>query len=813
LAAINDLIAQVEDSALRTRLQEEAERLTKEKKFGLVFEEHLPELTPIYKASVRRGSQVTRRDQSLAETWRVLSVMKETALCLNLASGDEQQIPVSELVVVRRFGEPIYPALTPLDEIENGPAEAPWHTIIEADNYHALQLLTYVYAGQVDCIYIDPPYNTGARDWKYNNDYVDGNDRWRHSKWLAMMRRRLVLAKQLLNLDTGVLIVTIDEHEVHHLRMLLQEVLPEMYFQMVTAVTNPKGVTQGRFSRVEEYQLFCFGRNTGVRGWDDDLLNPKKESSKPRWKGLLRSGTNARRADRKHMFYPVLIDEEKGTVVGTGLPLDFDQEPDIGEKINKLFCAWPIRADGTYGNWGVGHTTLRSLIEKGYVSAGRYDPKRKTYGISYLSQLLRDQIKSGEIQILNLDHERNVVEVVYAESAERKIKTIWHRTLHDAGAYGADLISNILDQSRAFSFPKSLYYVRDALASVVLYKPEALILDFFAGSGTTLHAVNLLNATDNGNRHCILVTNNEVSEEEAKQLIRQGLCPGDKAWEQQGICRSVTWPRSKFTIRGQRDDGTELKGTYFSGKLVTKQKARIFRQLAFIDPDVLQTAARKKEIVSLIEAVPMSQIQANTAFFVSDDTRHTAAVLFDDNQRDAFLEALDDLDHVTHFFIVTRDNKLFRQLKKEIEALLGPIEVPEEEKRPMCDGFPANLVYFRLDFLEKDEVALGRQFREILPLLWLRAGAVGPRPELQAGDDLPAMLLPPHNHFAVLLDETCFADFQEAAAARPDLTHIFLVTDSADTFRDLAAQLTAPHIIQLYRDYLENFTINKGEAA
>lgn len=83
---------------------------------------------------------------------------------------------MDDLVVVRRFGEPIFPALTPVDRVRNGPEDAPWHTLIEADNYHALQLLEYLYTGQVDCTYIDPPYNTGARDWKYNNDYVDDND-------------------------------------------------------------------------------------------------------------------------------------------------------------------------------------------------------------------------------------------------------------------------------------------------------------------------------------------------------------------------------------------------------------------------------------------------------------------------------------------------------------------------------------------------------------------------------------------------------------------------------------------------------------
>ena len=177
-----------------------------------------------------------------------------------------------------------------------------------------------------------------------------------------------------------------------------------------------------------------------------------------------------------------------------------------------------------------------------------------------------------------------------------------------------------------------------------------------------------------------------------------------------------------------------------------------------------------------------------------------------------FLAALEEKTHITHFYIVTGTNKLFLELKDQIKELLGPIEVQEEEKRPMRDGFPANLAYFKLDFLEKDEVALGRQFHQILPLLWAaRRRRSAPAPELPGDESLPAMLLPAQNHFAVLLDETRFADFRDAASQRPDLSHIFLVTDSADTFRDMAAQLEVPYVIQLYRDYLENFTINQGQ--
>jgi len=261
VAAIDDLIAQIEDKALRERLRIEASRITKQKKFGLVFEEHLPELTPLYSAKISRHSKVALRDGSLTDLWRVLSVRDGEAQCRNIGSGETRQLSVGDLVVVRQFGDPIFPALVPVDRVQNGPDDAPWHTLIEADNYHALQLLEYLYAGKVDCIYIDPPYNSGARDWKYNNDYVDDNDNWRHSKWLAFMRRRLELAKRLLNPNDAVLIVTIDENEVLHLGVLLNQIFPKCKIQMTTIVINPKGTARyNEFSRVEEYALLCLSR-------------------------------------------------------------------------------------------------------------------------------------------------------------------------------------------------------------------------------------------------------------------------------------------------------------------------------------------------------------------------------------------------------------------------------------------------------------------------------------------------------------------------------------------------------------------------
>ena len=146
--------------------------------------------------------------------------------------------------MVAEFDDKIYPGLVETGRVERG-GDKPFHTVINAENFHALEMLTYTHRGKVDAIYIDPPYNTGARDWKYNNDYVEGDDDYRHSKWLAFMERRLLVARELLNPDDSVLVVTIDEKENLRLGMLLEQTFPEARIQMVSSVISPKGSAPG----------------------------------------------------------------------------------------------------------------------------------------------------------------------------------------------------------------------------------------------------------------------------------------------------------------------------------------------------------------------------------------------------------------------------------------------------------------------------------------------------------------------------------------------------------------------------------------
>lgn len=700
MAAINDLIAQIQDPILRAKIEQEANKLSKQKKFGLVFEEHLPESTRLYGVPIRKGSMVTLKNDKSGQTFVVLRKTGDTAVCLPRDGGETVMHPLSDLVMVAEFGEPIYPYLEPLDSVCNAPDSDLWHTLIEADNYHALQLLEYLYAGKVDCIYIDPPYNTGAKDWKYNNDYVDGVDTYRHSKWLSFMQKRLKIAKKLLNPKDSVLIVTIDEKEYLHLGCLLEEMFPAARIQMVTSVINQSGVARaGQFYRAEEYLFYVFIGDASITPTGTDMLNvPENDEGKKIdiWNRLLRRGTNARRQDGVKQFYPFWIDPEKKCIhsVGDYIPLDCSRDTIMPPEPGLVPC-WPIHSDDTEGCWQISADTARNGLAEGTVRIGAYNRRKDRWSVSYLRKAEKERIARGEIEVTGKD-ENGALILQFSKTVGR-IKnpvTVWNQRSHNAGAGGSNVLRALIP-GHAFAFPKSVYAVLDTIRFVVAKKPNALVVDFFAGSGTTLHAVNLLNAEDGGKRRCIMVTNNEVSADEAKTLSAQGYQPGDVEWENLGIAKYVTWPRTVCSIEGHDVNGKPLKGNYLG----------------------------------------------------SD--------------------------------------------------------------RPMADGFKANAAFFKLGFLDKTSVALGRQFKEMLPTLWMKAGACGPCPMVD-GEETPDMLILPENKFAVLINEASFEEFAEKVNGIPQIETVYIVTDYEIGYRSMIRNINAPNTYQLYRDYLDNFRINTG---
>ena len=605
MAAINDLISQIQDETLRNRIQEEVSKMAKQKKFGLVFEEHMPESTPLYDMPIKRGCNVMLRDSKDDKAiYVVLKVEGNTAVCVKPEQKDEAvTFELKDIVRVAEFGESIYPYLKPLDSVCNAPDSNLWHTLIEADNYHALQLLEYLYAGKVDCIYIDPPYNTGAKDWKYNNDYVDGNDAYRHSKWLSFMQRRLQLAKKLLNPADSVLIVTIDEKEYLHLGCLLEEMFPEARMQMITTVISAKGVVRtGQLSRVEEYIFILEWGGSCVCSSIYNMLDDevKKESDRSiEWLGFRRRAPQAKRNSRPNQFYPIYVNNVDGKIASIG---DVVQH---GIDRNSIFvpdgctALWPLSKDGDERLWSLVPEQARLNFEKGYLKVNNWNSANKSGTVYYLPSGTIKDIENGKATIVGYNTDGSV-EAKYHSEGTTPPKRVWNMKTHNAETYGTNILNAII--GKRFDYPKSLYAVHDVIRFFVANKPNAIIVDFFSGSGTTLHAVNLLNAEDGGHRRCIMVTNNEVSADEAKMLKDKGYQPGDAEWEKLGIAHYVTWPRTVCSIEGHDVNGNPLKGDYLGSEppmhMADGFKANAaFFKLGFLDPTAVSLGMRISEML------------------------------------------------------------------------------------------------------------------------------------------------------------------------------------------------------------------------
>ena len=601
MAAINDLISQIQDETLRNRIQEEVSKMAKQKKFGLVFEEHMPESTPLYDMPIKRGCNVMRRDSKDDKSiYVVLKVEGDTAVCVKPEQKDEAvTFELKDIVRVAEFGEPIYPYLKPLDSVCNAPDSDLWHTLIEADNYHALQLLEYLYAGKVDCIYIDPPYNTGAKDWKYNNDYVDGNDAYRHSKWLSFMQRRLQLAKKLLNPADSVLIVTIDEKEYLHLGCLLEEMFPEANIQMISSTISRKGAARmNSFTRVNEFIYFVMLGDYVLEPLDDADYAKKGETI--HWQSFRRSSAANIRTSRPFQFYPIYVDIESRKIIKIGDAIPHEMDRFSVEQLENCVAVFPVRDDGTEMMWGITPEECRVRAAKGYIKAAKYTPnKPQQFVMQYLMSGTIKDINDGKITVTGYASDGSV-EAENSETRNIMPKSQWSFDTHDARDYGSKILKTMLGDR--FDFPKSLYAVHDCLNYFEKRKPNALIIDFFAGSGTTMHAVNLLNAEDGGHRRCIMVTNNEVSADEAKMLKDKGYQPGDAEWEKLGIAHYVTWPRTVCSIKGQDVNGNPLKGDYLGGEppmhMADGFKANAaFFKLGFLDPTAVSLGMRFSEML------------------------------------------------------------------------------------------------------------------------------------------------------------------------------------------------------------------------
>ena len=423
--------------------------------------------------TIRKRLAELERGQKLGLVWRDIPEDVETLL------RDEMPVLIHE-------PDLDIPGKIPTDQS---------HILIEGDNLHALHVLQATHRAAVDVIYIDPPYNRGG-DFRYNDKLIDKENTWRHSAWLSFMEKRLRLGVELLT-QTGVMFISIDSVEIARLRLLCEQVFGEKNIvATISVVNNLKGRSDDKhIATAHEYLLVCARDEAQLRlkgfGLDDVKISEyKQEDEKGPWKpvGLQKTGKESFREDRPNAFYPIYWDEKTGK-----LSLKRNAKSD--------FEILPIFTDGREGRWRWGKETFLEKADTELVV------KKQKRG-PVISVKMRMHDEDGEERTL-------------------KPKSIWLDPKYDSGS-ATRLLKNLLG-GKVFDNPKPLEYIKDVLS--ISTGTNSVVLDFFAGTGTTLHAVAELNAADGGTRQCILVTNNQNS-----------------------ICRDVTQPRLKAVLTGKWAD-------------------------------------------------------------------------------------------------------------------------------------------------------------------------------------------------------------------------------------------------------------------
>lgn len=345
--------------------------------------------------------------------------------------------------------------------------------IIKGNNLLALHSLKKRFAGKVKLIYIDPPYNTNNQrnSFTYNNSF-------KHSTWLTFMKNRLEVTKELLRED-GVLQIAIDENEQSRLGVLLDEIFSDYEKHCITIVHNPRGVQGNNFSYTNEFVYFLFKKGLKVIH-KIKRDNPLEEEFKDH-------GSESLRTDAKNCFYPILVKNNK--IIGFGeVPNEsFHPSGKIVRKKNGIVEVWPIDVGGVERKWVFAKQTVEEIRDKLFV-------KTKS---------------DGTIDIFRIKDEKIP-------------RTVWIGERYDASTHGSKIVNKIID-GKTVSFPKSLFAVYDCIYSVTKNDKDAVILDFFAGSGTTAHATLDLNKEDGGRRQFILIEqldeHVDVSIERIKQEI------------------------------------------------------------------------------------------------------------------------------------------------------------------------------------------------------------------------------------------------------------------------------------------------------
>jgi adenine-specific DNA-methyltransferase len=694
VSRLSDLIAQAKakDAQLGADLDREFRVLSSRLPYGLNFERHRPEAVELPLRPIRKGDKVhvlpergstTKGDQRL---WLVKAIHKANKVAdlklLGVENPETLSASLDDIVVVAEFRDTIHPGLVSTGKVQLG-GDKPFHTVINGENYHALKALTYTHRGKVNVIYIDPPYNTGAKDWKYNNDYVEGEDLYRHSKWLAFMERRLKVAKELLNPSDSVLIVTIDEKEYLRLGLLLEQIFSDAKVEMVSSVINPKGTGRsGDFARTNEFLFFVRLGAATVGG----RLNENTVGAEVSWETMRRRNLASVRGKRgkgacgPNQFYPIYVNIMTGSIVGRGDPLPAELSRDSVTPPEGAVAVFPIRSDNTEMNWEYTDTAFDNWWPKGYIRANGEKNEPQAYIIQHIPNKTRNEIVNG-VAVVDGKRVDGAVIATYVSASLKHVTTQWEFTSHSAEHGGTGVLNSLIPK-RAFPYPKSLYAVEDALRLFVSDKPKAVVLDFFSGSGTTAHAVMRLNRQDGGNRQCICVTNNEVSATEHASLRKKNLRPGDDDWEKWGICDYITKPRIKAAIIGKTPEGEPIKGDYkytdeFPMVEGFDENAEFFTLTYEAETSVSHNLAYAR-------IAPLLWLRAGARGTCIDKlpregwaVANSYGLLAEADKATPFIKVVNKTKEVRMVFIVTDDDRRFQAVARRLPKSIEPVRLYE----------------------------------------------------------------------------------------------------------------------------------------
>lgn len=444
------------------------------------------------------------------------------------------------------------------------------HIFIEGDNYHALSVLNYTHKKKVDVIFIDPPYNTGSQSWIYNNSYVEREDRFRHSKWLSFMSKRLRLARNLLK-DDGFFAITIDNNELFTLGLLMDEIFGERNrIGIVTVLHNPKGRNQAKFFSENSEFLFIYAKDISKASFNSVAISDDAQGTfteidtegKFRYEPYIRARTVWSRENRPNNWYPIYVSKDLKIITH--------------KKQKDYYEVFPITNNGKEMAWKNIQETFVDLNKNDYFEAKK---------------------EGGKIVIYHKYREQQV------------LKNVWTDKKYQSEFHGTNLLKKIFGDKR-FDYPKSLYLVLDILK--ITSKEDAVILDFFAGSGTTGHAVLELNKEDGGNRQFILCTNNENNNGNGHGGVAEGVC----------------YPRIKKVIEGYKDSsGNKIAGLggnlrYYIGELVDNVKT---------DNDKRILTSRSTEMLCLTEGTFDYVIGKKGAFAIYENHNQMTGIIYDED--------------------------------------------------------------------------------------------------------------------------------------------------------------------------------------